>query len=704
VFAVCLALGTGPAWANPSPNPITEENALPGTSAWSSGTVEAGGLGGYASEISVIPGGELHLHVTAPTAARYRVEVYRLGWYQGLGARLLACVPSCTTDEPAALTPPTALPDPATGYLDAGWPVTDTVAVGSSWVSGEYLAKLVLTAGTPAGQVSYIPFVVREATPTSQILVQVPVNTWEAYNNWGGKSLYDFNSTNDQQAYEVSFNRPWAVNWNTGPVQFELDAIRFLERNGYDVSYATDVDTAQGVDAPSARRAVIVIGHDEYWSKEIRDAVDAAEASGTNMVFLGANTGYWQMRYANDYRAMFEYRSSALDPDPDPATKTDEFRDLNPPRPECLLEGVQDVDGLASTNPLPQLDYQVAAGALGNQWFTGTGFTQSSIVDGVVGYEWDTAQQPGCPPTQVLFTWSGENLYGDPSEADAATFTAPSGARVFAAGSLQFSWGLDSYGNPGYANPQLQAFMQNMLGALTSVPVPVSPPTDQTIPTIMGTAQPGQPLFAANGAWAGSPAPAFSYLWSRCDPTGQNCVMIPGATSSSYTVAAGDVGFTLEVTVTGSNSAGTSSGTSSATSVVTAGAPSPPPVVVPAPSPPPVVVPAPSLPPVMVPAPSPPRVKITKAKISSKHHAARFSFKATGSATGFQCALVKQRKGHQQPRPRFATCKSPKPYTRLKPGRYTFEVRALSAAGNGTPASKSFQIRLTHVTGGKSSR
>jgi hypothetical protein len=563
----------GPARASLQPNPITAENALPGSSTWSSGTVAAGGLDGYASEISVLPGAQLHLHVTAPTAVRYRVEVYRLGWYQGLGARLLACLPSCTTDEPAALTPPIAVPDPATGYLDAGWPITDTVAIGANWVSGEYLAKLVLTAGTPAGQVHYIPFVVREATPTSQILVQVGVNTWEAYNNWGGKSLYDFNSTNDQQAYEVSFNRPWVINWNTGPFQFELDAIRFLERNGYDISYATDIDTAQGLDALSARRAVVVIGHDEYWSKEIRDAMDVAQAAGTNMVFLGANTGYWQMRYGNDYRSMFEYRSSALDPNPDPATKTDEFRYLNPPRPECLLEGVQDVDGLSLVTPL---DYQVATGALANPWFNGTGFTQSSVVNGVVGYEWDTAQQPGCPPAQILFTWSGQNTYGVPSEADAATFTAASGARVFAAGSLQFSWGLDSYGNPGYANPELQTFTQNMLGDLTSKPVPPSPPADKTSPTIMGTAQPGQALLAANGAWTGSPAPAFTYQWSRCDQSGLNCVMISGATSPAYTVAAGDVGFTLEVTVTGTNGAGAVSGTSSVTLVGPAPALSPP--------------------------------------------------------------------------------------------------------------------------------
>src|SRR6202030_2659503 len=159
-----------------------------------------------------------------------------------------------------------------------------------------------------------ISFVVRETSPQSAILVQIGVNTDEAYNNWGGKSLYTSNSTGGAAAVEVSFNRPDStVNWE---MQWDYPLIRFLESRGYDVSYATDVDTAQGLDAPGARRLVVVPGHSEYWSKEIRDALDGAQASGTNMAFMGANTGYWQMRYANNYRAIFEYRSASADPDP----------------------------------------------------------------------------------------------------------------------------------------------------------------------------------------------------------------------------------------------------------------------------------------------------------------------------------------------------------------------------------------------------
>jgi hypothetical protein len=571
---LCLIAALAVGAQRAAANVITAENALPGTTTWKTGTASKAGLDGYVSEISVAPGGQLHLHVTAPTAVRYRIEVYRLGWYQGIGARLITCVPSCTTDEVAATTPPTPAPDPKTGYLDAGWPVTDTVPAGSNWVSGEYLAKLVLTAGSPAGQVRYIPFVVREATPTSQILVQVGVNTWEAYNNWGGKSLYNFQSTGNQQAYAVSFNRPYNANWNVGPFQFEYDAIRFLERNGYDVSYATDVDMAQGLDAPSSRRLVIDIGHDEYWSKEIRDALDGAQAAGTNFAFFGGDTGVWQVRYADGYRTLISYRSTTLDPSPNPATKTVEFRSLTPPRPECTLEGEYETNGLQASPPT-RLDYSVASGALTNAWFTGTGLTQSSTIPGVVGYEWDTANRPGCPRSQVLFTFTGKNTYGQTSEADAATFTAPSGARVFAGGSLQFSWGLDSYGNAGYANTGLQTFTQNMLGDFTATPVPAAPPVSTYAPTVIGSPQAGQPLTGANGAWNGSPAPAFSYQWMRCDVTGVNCAAIPGATASTYTLLSADVGSTLELAVTATNGIGSATVSSAPTAVVTVAASAP---------------------------------------------------------------------------------------------------------------------------------
>ena len=541
-------------------NAVAVENSLPGTVGWDqSPTAPASYIDGYTSEVSVTPGQQVQLHITGAAGVRYRIEIYRLGWYQGIGARLQQCVPSCTSDEAVVARPPMVAPDPVTGFLDAGWPVTDVVTLPGGSVSGLYLAKVVVTSGATVGEARPITFVVREALPASTILVQIGVNTDEAYNNWGGKSLYTFNSSGGVAAVEVSFDRPdSAMNWE---MQWDYPLIRFLESRGYDVSYATDVDTAQGIDAPSARRLVVVPGHSEYWSKEIRDALDSAQASGTDMAFMGANTGYWQMRYANNYRAILEYRSASADPDPTLATKTTLFRSLSPPRPECLLEGVQDLVGLHDgyAPPPSNRDFQVVAAALGNPWFGGSGWTASSVLTGLVGYEWDTANQPGCPPTQVLFTWTGLNVYGQSSEADAATFTAPSGARVFAAGSFQYSWGLDGYGHATtLVDPRLQSFTQNMLDDLSGG----EPPGNISPPSISGSMTPGQTLVASSASWAGRPAPALSYQWLRCDASGARCTAISGAISPTYTVSFADIGSTLEVVVTATNRLGSCAATS----------------------------------------------------------------------------------------------------------------------------------------------
>ena len=540
-------------------NPVVTENAQPGTPGWDqSATASSSDIDGYTSEVSVTPGSPIHLHITGAAGVRYRVEVYRLGFYQGVGARLQQCVPSCTSDEAVAARPPTPAPDPSTGFLDAAWPVTDTVTLAGGSVSGLYLAKVVVTAGgAKVGEARNITFVVREASPQSAILVQIGVNTDEAYNNWGGKSLYTSNSTGGVAAVEVSFNRPDStVNWE---MQWDYQLIRFLERNGYDASYATDVDTAQGVDAPGARRLLIVAGHSEYWSKEIRDALDNAQASGTNMAFMGANTGYWQMRYANNYRAILEYRSASADPAPTLATKTTRFQSLSPPRPECLLEGVQDLVGLHDgyAPPPSNRNYQVVAGALGNPWFSGSGLTASTVLTGLVGYEWDTANQPGCPPTQVLFTWTGLNTYGQSSEADAATFTAPSGARVFAAGSFQYSWGLDGYGHPTTpVEPQLQTFTQNMLNDLSSGSVPPPNPAPPSISGFSPTAgTPGTSVTISGSNLTGASAVMFNGTAASFIVTSSNSInaTVPsGATSGPIvvTTAAGSMQSTNTFAVT----------------------------------------------------------------------------------------------------------------------------------------------------------
>jgi hypothetical protein len=139
---------------------------------------------------------------------------------------------------------------------------------------------------------------------------------------------------------------------------------------------------------------------------------------------------------------------------------------------------------------------------------------------------------------------------------------------VFAAGSFQYTWGLDGYGHPTTpVDPRRQTFTQNMLNDLSSGS---TPPVNTTPPSITGSAVQGQTLAASNGSWTGYPAPTFSYQWQRCDATGNNCQAIASAIGQTYPCAVADPGSTLDVVVTGTNGAGSALATSSPTAVVTA--------------------------------------------------------------------------------------------------------------------------------------
>ncbi len=201
-----LALAVLPTAARADSGPVPSENALPGTPGWYLPTApepsEAGqyagqvtSIDGWAWPLSSAPGDTVDLHVGTAAGVRYRVEVYRLGWYSGAGARLVTCLPGCSSDKAGIVQPLPPAPDPTTGEVRSGWLTTDTLSIPTSWPSGFYMAALRITSGTGAGAVRRLPFVVRApASQASKIVVIVPVNTWEAYNGWGGKALYDNHS------------------------------------------------------------------------------------------------------------------------------------------------------------------------------------------------------------------------------------------------------------------------------------------------------------------------------------------------------------------------------------------------------------------------------------------------------------------------------------------------------------------------------
>jgi SAM-dependent methyltransferase len=468
-----LVCGTGPVGAGVAPGrgegaegavaPSVAENALAGDDAWWAGRkAPAHAIEGYSSWPSVEPGGRLELRVSTRPAARYRVTIHRLGWYGGKGGRTVVAHPERGDLQGLARAVPE--PGPGPSIPSCEWPVTDSIPVGADWASGQYVAKLTLRDGEHEGGIAFVPFVVREPLDRrADIVVQMPFTTAHAYNHWGGKSLYPSNSSNGEAAVKVSFERPFRA-WHEAnlnarwPFVWDLHLIRFLEREGFDVAYTTDLDTHREPWRLLGHPLVMTSGHDEYWSAEMRDAFEAVRDNGASLACMGANTCYWQTRFEDDERAMVMYRRAAADPEPDPARKTVRFRDLEPPRPECLLWGVQYEDGMTPPRQPPR-HYELTESCLGDPWLEGTGFEHPATLEDLVGYEWDALRADLEPDGATVFFRYESEL----SDAHAVRHRTPAGGIVFATGSLQFSWGLDDWAREGHADARLQRFMKNAL-------------------------------------------------------------------------------------------------------------------------------------------------------------------------------------------------------------------------------------------------
>ena len=617
-----------------SANPIQVENARPGTSGWPTPELTDRSIEGYASEVSAEPGDTVRLHVSTTPSADYRILVYRLGWYQGIGARLVTCVPSCEGSAQGS-SQPVGAPDPTTGLLDAGWPVTDRLRVGEGWVSGYYQIKLLLTSGPHEGTSVGVPLIVREAPSDSPstILVQVPVNTWQAYNFWGGKSLYDYNSSDRHSAVKVSFDRPWGDEqrlWN-----WEYNVVRFLERQGYDVSYTTDVDTDADPGELLHHSLVLDIGHDEYWTKGMVDAFEAARDRGVDLAFFGSNLIDTQVRYEDGRRTLVNYHKGSLDPEPDPALKTDKFRLLSPARPQCSLLGVQ-FTGRATSQ-----DYGTVAGSLADPWFAGTGFGPGSVIKGVVGYEQDGIL-PGCE----IATRDGSPLtaffhYQSPdgkANADAVRYTAPSGARVFSTGTLQWAYALDDWSHPGFLDPRLQRFSENVLDDLGGAP-PV--PETGIHSGANGLTNDTAPSFSFYGPWAsGFQCRLNGGSWSTC------------TSPQRYSeLADGDYRFEVR-----SEDAAGNFDPTPAKADFTVDA-------------------------------TPPAVFLARRSTGSRGVGRRtqriyFRFGSNDAEARFWCRIDARR---------FRRCSSPKAY-RFRPGVHAFAVRAVDRAGNVGTAKRRFRV------------
>ncbi len=253
VFVLCTALAA----VVHAANPIQIENAKPGATDWVMFSEAQGEIEGYGSVTSVNQGQSISFFVNtiAPT---YNIDIFRLGWYGGRGARRVAATVTRT-----GIRQIIPSPDPVTGLIECNWTDPYTITIPNDWVSGAYVAKLT-TVGMAPEKNKYILFIVREDSRPANHNFQITVTTSQAYNNWGGKSLY----SGSPQARKVSFNRPYTDGSGTGIFlwRWEYAALRFLEREGYDLVYTTNIDTHRRGCLLLKAKSFLSSGHDDYWS------------------------------------------------------------------------------------------------------------------------------------------------------------------------------------------------------------------------------------------------------------------------------------------------------------------------------------------------------------------------------------------------------------------------------------------------------
>ena len=450
-------------------NPVACENLLTGAPA-SEWDVQGSGdssIQGFATAISVNRGETVRFKIKTPATA-YRLDIYRMGYYEGMGARKVATVaPSATLPQmqPACLTVA------ATGLIDCGnWAESASWAVPSDATSGIYFARLVRT---DTGGASHVMFVVRDDDGRAALLFQTSDTTWQAYNSYGGNSLYT--GAPAGRAYKVSYNRPFNNRgFIDGPRESwvfnaEYPMVRWLEANGYDVSYSTGVDTDIRGAELLEHTAFLSVGHDEYWSARQRANVEAARNAGVNLAFFSGNEVFWKTRWEADAsganRTLVCYKETAADAKIDPSPEwTGTWRDprFSPPadggRPENALTGT-----IFMVNGTRDDAIAVPAAEGKHRFWRNTGIDAlppgqvATLPPGTLGYEWDEDLDNGFRPaglmrlssTTVNITAQYLLNYGSAYGAGTPThhltlYRHASGALVFGAGTVQWSWGLDA--------------------------------------------------------------------------------------------------------------------------------------------------------------------------------------------------------------------------------------------------------------------
>lgn len=537
---VAFAAGASPAFAACN-NPVSCENERPGSppSTWQiNGTGDAS-IQGYATSMSVNNGQTIRFKVNT-NASGYRIDIYRLGYYQGNGARLQASNirPSVTLPQ----SQPACLQQASTGLIDCGnWAQSASWNVPADAVSGVYIARLVRDDN---GGANHIPFVVRDDARDSEMLLKTSDATWQAYNLYGGNNLYRCNAFcppgnpgGYKGAFAVSYNRPFdgTLPGDGGRSYLfyaEYQMIRFIERNGYDVAYTSQADVAANPAELLDHELLISSGHDEYWSGPERTNFEAARDAGVSLAFFSGNEVFWKTRWgpstdasATPYRTLTSYKDTHFEGPTDPQDWTGTFRDPRFARsgqgttPENSLTGQLFIVNAGTSDitvPGQYRNLRLWRNTAVSQ-LAPSGSRTLAPGGGTLGYEWDLDVDNGFRPPGTFRLSSTtvsdlESFYDYGTGVNRPTtqthnltmYRAASGALVFGAGTVQWAWGLDVSSGwlgsapspPGAApDPVMQQASVNLFADMGLQPdtlmaglQPAAASTDATAPdTVIGS-------------------------------------------------------------------------------------------------------------------------------------------------------------------------------------------------------------------------
>ena len=382
--------------------------------------------------------------------------------------------------------------DNTASSLGADWQVNYDIDQTADWKTGYYVVDI--EEGPDQRDDNVAAFVVKTPARSGDIMVKISTNTFQAYNRWGGHSLYNSVLFSDKDVM-VSFDRPTYAGFFDYETYFVSWIEQYAANNRVTVAYMSDFDLHDDPTLIDGYKLFVSQGHDEYWTKEMFDTIEnRIFKQGKNVVFLGANTAYWQVRYADINQApggrsygrqMICYKE-ADDPimarfknekDALPYV-TEQFRWKNR-RPETMLVGVGYQNYFQPGDTGPFFDYQVAKVDL--PFFEGTGWKPGDKLRGILGYEWDNRDPEGngkrlwaegesmnaqfpADKLQVLFSGEPTDFEGHKGLAEAVYWESPAGAKVFSSGSIRWDWG---FGKPGYTDEAFKTFNKNLFEALS---------------------------------------------------------------------------------------------------------------------------------------------------------------------------------------------------------------------------------------------